>query len=104
MALSITEAEYIALSEATKEVIWIQQLLKDLGYQQKAQTTLYIDNQSAILLTKNPIMHTRIKHIDICHYFIREHLDDEDITLEYINITEMIVDIFTKSLTTQKHQ
>ena len=49
-------------------------------------------------------MHTRIKYINICYYFIREYLNDKDITLEYINITEMIADIFTKSLTIQKYQ
>jgi len=104
VALSTTEAEYMALSETTKEVIWLRQLLSDLGYQQQSPTTLYVDNQSTISLAKNPVMHARTKHIDICHHFIREHLDNQDINLEYINTADMIADILTKPLTGEKHK
>ena len=94
----------MALSETTKEAIWLRQLLSDLGYQQYSPTILYVDNQSTISLAKNPVMHTRTKHIDIRHHFIRQHLDDKDIDLEYISTDDMIADIFTKPLTTDKHK
>ena len=94
----------MALSEATKEAIWLRQLLSDLGYQQEAPTTLFIDNQSSIALAKNPVMHARTKHIDIRHHFIRDHLENEDINLEFINSEEMIADILTKPLTTEKYR
>ena len=71
VALSTMELEYMALTEATKELIWIHNLLAELGYFNKTNTIpteLYSDNQSAIALSKNPVSHARVKHIDIRHH------------------------------------
>ena len=73
--------------EATKELKWVHQLLLKLGYSNltpastsksvdETPTTLYIDNQSAIVLAKNPVSHARAKHIDIHHHFIREAIQE----------------------------
>ena len=51
----------MALSEATKEIIWIRRLLEELGYPQKKPTILYADNQGSIKLTKNPVMHKQTR-------------------------------------------
>ena len=79
-------------------MIWLRQLLSDLDYQQDSPTILYVDNQSTISLARNLAMYSRTKHINIYYYFIREHLDKEDIYLEFICINNIIIDIFTKSL------
>src|SRR5204863_5712969 len=76
VALSTMEAEYMALTDATKELMWIRIPLAELGYAKnadaKSPTDLHSDNQSAIALAKNPVSHARVKHIDIRHPFIRD--------------------------------
>lgn len=66
VALSTTESEYIAASEAVKELIWLERLLSDLITKQNLSPKLFMDNQSAIRLIKNPEFHKRTKHIDVC--------------------------------------
>src|SRR5205814_4744190 len=109
VALATMEAEYMALTEATKELIWIRNLLMELGYinnktDTKSPTDLYSDNQSAIALAKNPVSHARAKHIDIRHHFIREAIQDKIIWVQYIPTAEMTADSLTKALSREKHQ
>jgi len=75
------EAEYIAASEATKDTIWLRNLLGELGLIQDSPTTLYVDNQAAIRLAGNPSTHSRSKHIDIRHHIIRERVEMRDIDI-----------------------
>jgi hypothetical protein len=98
IALSTAEAEYMAITEAAKEAIWLRELLKELGFAQKAPTTLKSDNQGAIALAKNPVHHARTKHIDIRHHFIRDTIESGQINLEYCRTEDMTADIFTKGL------
>src|SRR6184192_3086251 len=66
VALSMTEAEYMALRQATKESIWLKRLLKEVSFHQRTEPIqIHIDNQGALALTKNPTFHTCTKHIDI---------------------------------------
>ena len=60
--------------------------------------TLFCDNLSAINISKNPIQHSRTKHIDIRHHFIRELVEDKVITLEHVSTENQLADIFTKAL------
>ena len=83
VALSSTEAEYIALCAAVQEVVWLRNLLKDLNFEQKDSTTLFEDNQGAIVLSKNPSSHPRTKHIDIKYHYTREKVESGEIKLEY---------------------
>ena len=62
VALSTTEAEYIAAVEAAKEIIWMWQFMGELGYSPSTSSTLLMDNQSAISVSKNPEHHGRMKH------------------------------------------
>jgi len=102
VALSSTEAEYMALTHATKEAIWLRSLLDELGFKQHHPTTLFEDNQSAIALAKNPVYHMQSKHIDIQYHFTREKLESNEIELVYKPTIEMIADALTKPLTRPK--
>jgi Reverse transcriptase (RNA-dependent DNA polymerase) len=103
VALSSTEAEYIAAAHATKEAIWLRRLLTDFGIDTYSPTTLYIDNQSAIAIARNPEFHDRTKHIDIRHHFLREKVEDNQVALEYVPTNEQIADVLTKGLVRDKH-
>ena len=98
VALSTAEAEYIALSSAAQETVWIRRLITELGNEPEEPTTLMEDNQSAIAMTKNPQFHGRAKHIDICHHFIREKVNGGDIKLVYCPMSEIVADMLTKGL------
>ncbi|MCP4115733.1 MAG: Ty1/Copia family ribonuclease HI [Desulfobacteraceae bacterium] len=98
VALSSTEAEYVALSSAAQQAVWLRQLLKNLGCEQHQPTTVYEDNQGAICLARNPIAHKKTKHIEIRHHYIREKVADKTLALKYIGTTDMAADIFTKAL------
>ena len=98
VALSTAEAEYIALSSAVQESVWLRQLIKELENSPETPTRILEDNQSAIAMTKNPQFHGRAKHIDIRHHFIREQVSRGTVQLKYCPTTEMTADILTKGL------
>ncbi|KAJ3474091.1 hypothetical protein NLI96_g12656 [Meripilus lineatus] len=102
-ALSSTEVEYMAACNATKEALWLQSFLQELGYAQDPATTILIDNQSAMALAKNPAFHDRSKHIAIRYHFICEKVEDGIIQLEYVPTNDQVADIFTKGLSCEKH-
>ena len=107
VALSSCEAEYVAASAATAGVTWIVQLLSEIGFlewisgggQLSAIPVLFSDNRSAIAMANTDSLHSRSKHIDIKHHFIREQVDRKFITLQWISTHEQIADILTKTLT-----
>lgn len=98
VALSTTEAEFMAACAATKEVMWIKQLLSDIGEFNQKSVCLNLDNQSAISVIKNTNFHKRCKHIDIKFHFIKEKYYDKIIELNYVCSDEQYADIFTKPL------
>ena len=98
VALSSVEAEYLALSDCVKEIIWLRSFLTELGFPLKNPTTVYIDSTGAEALAKNPVNHQRTKHIDIRHHFIREHVEAKTIGLVHITSHNNVADIFTKPL------
>lgn len=98
VALSTTEAEYVALSTATQEAVWLRRLLMDLNAFPNGPTVLMEDNQGAIAIAKNPIAHARTKHIDIRYHYIREAVQERTIELKYCPTNEMLADILTKPL------
>ena len=97
VALSTTEAEYIAVASCCAQILWMKQTLCDFGLKFD-NVPIFCDNTSAINLTKNPIHHSRTKHIDIRHHFIREHVQNGHITLEFVSSNNQLADIFTKPL------
>ncbi|GAV79463.1 hypothetical protein CFOL_v3_22928 [Cephalotus follicularis] len=97
VALSTTEAEYIAVGSCCAQALWMKQQLVDYGHR-FSKIPIKCDNTSSICLSKNHVHHSRTKHIDIRHHFIRDHIEKEDVTLTYIPTQEQIADIFIKPL------
>lgn len=106
VALSTMEAEYMALSDATKEIVYIRDLLKHIRHESilSEPTVIYCDNQSAIKLSKNSVFHSRSKHIDIRYHFSREAQERGDIIVKYVPTDEMSADVLTKSIPKNKHE
>jgi hypothetical protein len=99
VALSTTEAEYVAATEACKELIWLNRLMKDLSILSTLPPpVLYIDNQAALSLARNPSHHSRTKHIDVRYHFIRTEVAAGTINLQQIGTKENTADICTKAL------
>lgn len=103
VALSSTEAEYMALTNAAKEAIHLIGFLRELGFSNIGRVDIFNDNQGAAHLAANPVYHARSKHIDIRHHFIREVLNNHPIKLLYLPTEHMIADILTKPLNRAKH-
>ena len=101
VALSTTEVEYVVVTEASKEMIWLQGLLAKLGFRQ-AKNVLHSDSQSAIHLAKNSAFHSRTKHIGFRYHFVRSLLDDGVLTLEKIQGSKNPVDMLTKAVMIEK--
>ena len=101
VALSTTEAEYMAVAEASKELIWLKNFLIELGKEQD-DCVLFCDNQSAIHLAKNPVFHSKTKHIQLRYHFIRERINDGTLKLNKIKGTENPADMLTKVVTLEK--
>src|SRR5207249_190873 len=106
VALSTTEAEYIAMTEATKEVLHLRGLIRDLGYSELVNepTALYNDNQSAQALSKSEGQTARTKHIDIRYHFVKDIIREGHIKVLYMSTQEMLADVLTKALGKVKHQ
>ncbi|KAF1318635.1 Integrase catalytic core protein, partial [Globisporangium splendens] len=101
VALSTTEAEYMALCDCVKECVWMRTLLKNIGLEQYEATPIFEDNQGAIALAKNIEYQARTKHIDIRYHFIREKLKENEIVLEYVESKNQIADYLTKGLSSK---
>ena len=99
VALSSTEAEYMATAEAEKEALWIGRFLAALGYRLPSQpVSLRTDNRGSILLTANPEFHRRTKHIEVRHQWIREKVESKEIAITYVFTKNMVADGLNKSL------
>jgi hypothetical protein len=97
VALSTTEAEYIAAGACCAQLLWMKQTLRDFGCEFN-KIPLLCDNESAIKLENNLVQHSRTKHIDIRHHFLRDHETKGDIELFHVSTENQLADIFTKPL------
>jgi hypothetical protein len=102
VCLSSSEAEYVALSATSQEVVWLRKILFELGHDQSSPTVVFEDNQGAIALSENPVFHARTKHISIRHHYIRELVSMGIIQVQYISTTNQIADGLTKPLGPEK--
>ena len=103
VSLSTAKAEYIAARSSFSQLVWMKQMQKEYNVEQDV-LTLYCDYLSAINISKNPIQHSRTKHIDIRHHFIRDLVEDKVVTLEHVDTEEQLVDIFTKALNAKQFE
>ncbi|CAM8944240.1 unnamed protein product [Rhodiola kirilowii] len=98
VALSTTEAEYIAITEAVKEALWLRGLLIELGFEQK-RVKVFCDNQGAVHLSKHQVFHERSKHIDIRMHFVRDIVESGEVGIEKISTENNPADMLTKAVT-----
>ena len=101
MTISTTEVEYMAVTESSKEVIWLQSLLAKLGFDQ-VMNVLHSHSQRAIHLDKNSAFHSRTKHIDLRYHFIRSLIEEGLLKLVKIAGSKNPTDMLTKPVTTEK--
>lgn len=99
VALSTTEAEYMASADATRQAIWLRLLLEDLRRKPlEGPVIIRNDNNGAIALSKNPVHHERSKHIAMRHHFLREQVEDKAVRLDFVPSANNLADMLTKSL------
>ena len=101
VALSTTEAQYVAATQASKEMIWMQRFIEELGKKEE-NSRLYSDNQSAIHIEKNSAFHSNTKHIHIKYHFIRYVLGEELLKLEKMHTSQNPANMLTKGVTGEK--
>ena len=101
VAISTTEAEVVAASEASREIIWLKRLFSGLDHMDKTPE-LYIDNEAAIRLAKNPEYHRRTKHIKTRHFFVRELVTNGELEVKKVDTSNQLADIMTKPLGTAR--
>jgi hypothetical protein len=101
VAVSTSEAEYIAAAQAVKEALWLRNLLKDLA-EPVGAIKINGDNQSALKLMRNPVLSMRSKHIDVVYHFARERVARKEVVFSYIKTEDMLADMLTKPVARAK--
>ena len=95
---SSTEAEYKALANAASEVMWVQNLLLELGIKSNSDPTLFCDNTGATYSCANPVYHSRMKHVALDYHFVREKVQDGSLIVRHFNTFDQLADTLTKPL------
>jgi hypothetical protein len=98
VSLSTTEAEYIAATSCCTQVLCMKQTLTDIQVEYDEPILVYCDNTSSIGILKNPVMHSKMKHIPIKYHFPQEKVAEKNTRVEYVGTKEQVEDIFTKPL------
>ena len=101
IATSTAEAEYVAARSCCAQILWMRQQFRDYGII-LGPTPIHCDNQSALVMTQNPVLHSKTKHIDIRYHFLRDHVQKKDISMHFIGTDKQLTDIFTKALNEQR--
>jgi len=98
VALSTTEAEYVASTSAGQEILWFRNLFHEFGYDLTSSSSLHIDSRSALSVAKNPEHHGRMKHLDLRFYWLRNEVEKGTISVVHVQTDAMPADILTKAL------
>jgi hypothetical protein len=98
ISLSIAEVEYIVVATCCTQVLWIKKTLTNIQVDYDEPIPIYCDNTSTINISKNPVMHSKMKHIPIKYHFLWEHVAEKNIRVEYVGTKEQVAYIFTKPL------
>ncbi|GKB46759.1 hypothetical protein Tco_0897512, partial [Tanacetum coccineum] len=96
VATSTTEAKYVVAANCCGQVLWVQNQLLDYGFN-FMNTKIHIDNESIICIVKNPVYHSKTKHIEIRHHFIRDSYEKKLIRVEKIHTDFNVADLLTKA-------
>lgn len=102
VALSSTEAEFMSITAAIQESVWLKRLENEMNPDAKKTMKIFCDNKGALHVAMNNNYSNRTKHVDIKAKFIRQKIDEKEVALEYISTNEMLADVFTKALPCQK--
>jgi hypothetical protein len=104
--MSTTEAELLSISHAAKEVIWWNQLLRDIGFDIEHDVTIDCDNKQTmhLLQSEEPILHMKLQHVNICQHWLRELVQDKKIRIKWVPMAQMPADSLTKALSVNNHQ
>ncbi|SOV04648.1 uncharacterized protein UDID_17159 [Ustilago sp. UG-2017a] len=94
-ALSAVEAEFVAATEAAREILFFKHLFKTVGID-VGIPTIFSDNTGTIQVSKDPAQHWKLKHIDTKYHFIRDNVQDGKVKIKYINTADNLADLFTK--------
>jgi hypothetical protein len=97
VSLYTAEAEYVAAASCCAQLLWMRQTLEDYGVHCD-KVPLLCNNESAIKIAHNLVQHNKTKHIEICHHFIQDHVNQGDINLSYVGTNDQLTDIFMKPL------
>jgi len=103
VAISTTEAEYVAASEAARELTWIM-ISEEIGHPLKNNIPLYGEYTGSLSIAKNPELHQKTKHIAIRERYINSLVEDNTIKLIYVPTANMLADALTKPLPRDRHQ
>ncbi|WVZ90925.1 hypothetical protein U9M48_037177 [Paspalum notatum var. saurae] len=98
VALSTCEAEYVAAAAACCQAVWLRRLLREVTGEEPRVPILRVDNNSAIELAKNPVLHDRSKHIDIRFHYIKECVAEGQVVLGHVDTAQQLGDLLTKPL------
>ncbi|KAL9999278.1 putative RNA-directed DNA polymerase [Helianthus debilis subsp. tardiflorus] len=102
VALSSTEAEYISATGGACQAIWLRRILQELGLNQGQGTQIFCDSKSAIDLSRNPVLNSRSKHIELKYHFIRDMVSEGQVELLFCNTNEQLADLMTKALAKER--
>lgn len=102
VSLSTTESEYRAAAASAQESTWLILLMEGSHQKVDYAVPLHCDNQSAVRLAENPMVHARTKHVEVHYHFIREKVSKEEIEMHQIKTDGQVADLFTKGLSTGK--
>ncbi|GJX74334.1 hypothetical protein Tco_0312929 [Tanacetum coccineum] len=103
VANSTTKAEYVAAANCCRQVLWIQNQMLDYGFN-FMNTKIYIDNKSTICIVKNPVYHSKTKHVEIRHHFIKDSYEKKVIQVMKIHTDHNVADLLIKAFDVSRFQ
>ena len=98
VSLSSVEAEFRGISKGLYEILWLRNLLSEVGYHPESEMNLYCDNRAAIQIAHNPVQYDRTKHVEIHWHFIKEKLEAKIIKFPFKKSEDQLADVLTKAI------
>ena len=104
VACSSQDAEFMALSDTSREVMFIRNLLKGIGYKLQGPTALFGDNNGSLALANNPCDHQKSKHLEVRYFFVRQKIEDRQVSVHWASTVDQLADGLTKALPQPQHE